>query len=62
MYKGRCNFEHGICPTWFNEKTDDFDWSLSSSRTMTVGTGPLGDHTKRRRSGKRWNLPSSCLR
>lgn len=62
VYKGRCNFEHGICPTWFNEKTDDFDWSLSSSRTMTIGTGPLGDHTTRRSSGTFLYIESSSPR
>ena len=51
IYKGRCNFEHGICNSWSNDITDTFDWSLSSGRTASMGTGPGTDHTTRTRAG-----------
>lgn len=51
MYKGRCSFEHGICQSWFNDITDDFDWKLSSGSTASKGTGPVTDHTTRSRQG-----------
>jgi hypothetical protein len=30
---------------WDNVSGDDFDWSLNSGGTASVGTGPSGDHT-----------------
>lgn len=51
-YKGRCNFEHGLCPQWQNDPSAKIPWRLSSSHTATAGTGPLGDHTTRTSSGK----------
>jgi hypothetical protein len=30
---------------WFNSSEDNFDWSVDSDGTPSVGTGPSGDHT-----------------
>ena len=39
-----CTFETGLC-NWRQLTTDDFDWTRNKDNTVSVGTGPLGDHT-----------------
>ncbi|KAL5021661.1 hypothetical protein ScPMuIL_000816 [Solemya velum] len=51
-----CDFEHGICATWKNDKNDDFDWTLSGGTTPNSNTGPGVDHTKINSPGERHDL------
>ncbi|XP_022097778.1 MAM and LDL-receptor class A domain-containing protein 1-like isoform X1 [Acanthaster planci] len=41
-----CNFEQGICQwTQVTGSGDQFDWTLATGTTGSIGTGPAGDHT-----------------
>ena len=39
-----CDFTYDICG-WTQDKTDQYDWTRKQGATVTVGTGPRGDHT-----------------
>jgi hypothetical protein len=39
-----CDFESGFC-SWETNGLADFNWTRTSSKTTSLGTGPLGDHT-----------------
>ncbi|CAL1541287.1 unnamed protein product [Lymnaea stagnalis] len=45
-----CDFEPGLCG-WQQDQTDQFDWSLTSGESSSVGTGALGDHSTSDGSG-----------
>lgn len=45
-----CDFESGLCG-WWQDQTDQFDWSIMSGKSSSTGTGALGDHTKPDGSG-----------
>ncbi|XP_077978888.1 MAM and LDL-receptor class A domain-containing protein 1-like [Glandiceps talaboti] len=47
---GRCDFELDSC-SWQQETGDEFDWSLFSGTTASIGTGPDTDHTIRSNKG-----------
>ncbi|XP_069815135.1 MAM and LDL-receptor class A domain-containing protein 1 [Dendropsophus ebraccatus] len=49
-YLGRCHFEFDLCD-WKQSQIDNFDWSMRSGSTPTVGTGPVTDHTMQNPSG-----------
>lgn len=57
-FSGRCNFEFDMC-SWRQDRRDDFDWLIKAGSTLTVGTGPSGDHTLRNSSGHYIYLESS---
>lgn len=57
-FSGRCNFEFDMC-SWRQAQHDDFDWLIKAGGTLTVGTGPSGDHTLRNASGHYIYLESS---
>ncbi|TWW70868.1 MAM and LDL-receptor class A domain-containing protein 1 [Takifugu flavidus] len=57
-FSGRCNFEFDMC-SWRQCQQDDFDWLIKAGSTLTVGTGPTGDHTLRNQSGHYVYLESS---
>ncbi|KAK3718970.1 hypothetical protein QZH41_017584, partial [Actinostola sp. cb2023] len=40
-----CNFEQNICPSWFQDKSDSFDWTRQRGPTLSFDTGPSVDHT-----------------
>lgn len=41
-----CNFDGGLCGwTQVRSPTDDFDWTRTKNRTLSMATGPLHDHT-----------------
>ena len=40
-----CDFEFGLCNDWQQSTSDVFDWTLHSGQTLTLFTGPDGDHT-----------------
>lgn len=46
-----CNFETGICRSWYQDTTDQLNWSLGQGSTSSFGTGPQLDHTLK--NGKR---------
>ncbi|XP_061173555.1 MAM and LDL-receptor class A domain-containing protein 2-like [Saccostrea echinata] len=39
-----CDFEDGMCG-YTQDVSDQFDWTLHSSRTVSTSTGPVSDHT-----------------
>ncbi|XP_048242500.1 MAM and LDL-receptor class A domain-containing protein 2-like [Haliotis rufescens] len=39
-----CDFENGYC-NWQQSTQDEFDWSIGSNGTVSLGTGPTYDHT-----------------
>lgn len=45
--------------SWRQDRSDDFDWLIKAGSTLTVGTGPSGDHTLRNSSGHYIYLESS---
>lgn len=57
-FSERCNFEFDMC-SWSQCQQDDFDWLVKAGSTLTVGTGPTGDHTLRNQSGHYVYLESS---
>ena len=46
MFKDKitCDFEPGFCH-YLQRKSDDFDWTRKSGKTLSWGTGPKFDHT-----------------
>ncbi|XP_071956928.1 MAM and LDL-receptor class A domain-containing protein 1-like [Antedon mediterranea] len=40
-----CDFQEDDICGYTQDKTDDFDWSRGSGRTLTIQTGPRVDHT-----------------
>lgn len=46
----RCDFEKDTC-NWYQDQSDDFDWTRSAGSTGSSATGPGTDHT----TGK-WSL------
>ncbi|XP_063956689.1 MAM and LDL-receptor class A domain-containing protein 1-like [Lytechinus pictus] len=46
-----CSFEGGTLCSWTQGKNDDFDWSIQTGSTPTVGTGPPADHTTQTKQG-----------
>lgn len=40
-----CDFESGIC-AWRQATDDQFDWTMQTGQTPSLGTGPTGDHSK----------------
>ena len=44
-FKERCNFEFDTC-NWYQDKDDDFDWTMTGGATSSSDTGPGTDHTK----------------
>lgn len=57
---GHCDFEFDICG-WKQDENDDFDWSLRTSSTTKLGTGPAADHTLQEPSGHYIFIKSSFL-
>ncbi|NWZ29107.1 MALR1 protein, partial [Asarcornis scutulata] len=55
-----CDFEFDICG-WKQDENDDFDWSLRTSSTTKLGTGPAADHTLQEPSGHYIFIKSSFL-
>ncbi|XP_033104873.1 MAM and LDL-receptor class A domain-containing protein 2-like [Anneissia japonica] len=49
-YPGRCDFELNLC-SWHQELDDQFDWTLRTGSTGTIGTGPTNDHTLKSNNG-----------
>ena len=50
-----CTFEgtgSGSVCGWSQDQNDDFDWTLKSGSTGSVGTGPQFDHTTGTAAGK----------
>ena len=47
-----CNFENYKICGYGQSKTDTFDWTRSSGRTRSSGTGPPSDHTYGTNNGK----------
>ncbi|XP_035827620.1 MAM and LDL-receptor class A domain-containing protein 2-like [Aplysia californica] len=45
-----CDFEDGLC-NFHQLAGDDFDWTLKTSRTLSVNTGPQTDHSFLTREG-----------
>ena len=41
-----CDFESQSICGWLQDRVDDFDWSVASGETVSVGTGPQFDHTQ----------------
>ncbi|XP_074619287.1 uncharacterized protein LOC141878299 isoform X2 [Acropora palmata] len=39
-----CDFESGLCPGWYQSKTDDFDWTRRLGPTPSYLTGPSSGH------------------
>ena len=54
-----CDFEFGLCNGWQQSTSDVFDWTLHSGQTLTLFTGPDGDHTTG--GGNKINLLISLL-
>ncbi|XP_041460946.1 MAM and LDL-receptor class A domain-containing protein 1-like [Lytechinus variegatus] len=46
-----CNFEGGTFCSWMQGSDDDFDWTIQTGSTPTVGTGPPADHTTQTKDG-----------
>eukprot|EP00057_Strongylocentrotus_purpuratus_P018003 XP_011672477.1 PREDICTED: MAM and LDL-receptor class A domain-containing protein 1-like [Strongylocentrotus purpuratus] len=46
-----CTFEGATLCSWSQVTTDDFDWSIQTGSTPTVGTGPPADHTTQTKDG-----------
>ncbi|XP_071851180.1 MAM and LDL-receptor class A domain-containing protein 1-like isoform X5 [Apostichopus japonicus] len=48
-----CDFENGDTCTWsqIGGPSDDFDWTLSTGGTDSLGTGPPADHTLQNMNG-----------
>lgn len=40
-----CTFDDGTLCSWTNGLTNQFDWLLHSGTTLTINTGPDGDHS-----------------
>ncbi|NXI72923.1 MALR1 protein, partial [Anseranas semipalmata] len=55
-----CDFEFDLCG-WKQDENDDFDWSLRTSSTTKLGTGPAADHTLQEPSGHYIFIKSSFL-
>ncbi|XP_071956934.1 MAM and LDL-receptor class A domain-containing protein 2-like [Antedon mediterranea] len=49
-FPGRCDFELDMC-SWHQELDDQFDWTLRTGNTGTIGTGPSNDHTLKSNNG-----------
>lgn len=43
-YAFTCDFEVDLC-SWQTDNLANFNWTRGSARTVTLGTGPPGDHT-----------------
>ncbi len=57
---GLCDFENNDFCNWQNLKLiDDFDWTINSGPTSTLGTGPSIDHTLSTTEGKYIYIESS---
>lgn len=53
-----CDFENGDTCTWsqIGGPGDDFDWTLSTGGTDSLGTGPPADHTLQNMNGEFWYI------
>ena len=43
-FKERCNFETDTC-NWYQDQSDNFDWTRSNGGTSSLDTGSGTDHT-----------------
>ena len=47
-----CTFEGGDLCSWSQGTNDDFDWTIQTGSTPTIGTGPPADHTTQTKDGE----------
>ncbi|XP_057298293.1 MAM and LDL-receptor class A domain-containing protein 2-like isoform X2 [Hydractinia symbiolongicarpus] len=57
----RCDFEKDTC-NWYQDQSDDFDWTRSAGSTGSSATGPGTDHTTGHRLGYYMYIETSAPR